>query len=130
MMLTAHRAVLIDAVATTATAVLMLAARSVLYPYFGLSSPLVLDIAAAAFVVYAAVIGLAATRPIITRPTLMTIAGANIGYVIASVAVLITFWSALHPAGRAMIGVVALAVEGFAMAQLTAARRLTSVRPA
>jgi hypothetical protein len=130
MMLTAHRAVLIDAVATTATAVLMLAARNVLYPYFGLSSPLVLDIAAAAFVVYAAVIGLVAMRPIVTRQTLMTIAGANIGYVVASVAVLITFWSALHPAGRAMIVVIALAVEGFAMLQLTAARRQTSVRPA
>ena len=38
MNLTARHTVLIDAAATTATAILMLAARELLYPYFGLPS--------------------------------------------------------------------------------------------
>ena len=67
MILTAHRAVLIDAAATTATAVLMLAARGLLFPYFGLSSPLLLDVTAAAFIVYAVIIGRLAARPTISR---------------------------------------------------------------
>ena len=77
MILTARRAIVIDAAATTATAVLMLAARGFLYPYFGLPSPLLLDLAAAAFIVYAALIGLAARRADISRTALMTIAGAT-----------------------------------------------------
>jgi hypothetical protein len=123
MILTARRAVVIDAAATTATAVLMLAARGILYPYFGLASPLLLDIAAAAFIAYAATIGLAAARPDISRTTLLTIAGANVAFVIASMVLLVTFWSALHPAGRALIVAVAVAVEGFALLQFTAAYR-------
>jgi hypothetical protein len=122
MILTAHRAVLIDAAATTATAVLMLATRGILFPYFGLSSPLLLDVTAAAFIVYAAIIGLVAARPAISRSALMTVAGANVGYVVASLAVLVMFWSQLHPVGRGLIVAVALAVEGFAMLQFAAAR--------
>ena len=127
MILTAHRAVLIDAAATTATAVLMLAARGILFPYFGLSSPLLLDVAAAAFIVYAAIIGLVAARPAISRSALMTVAGANVLYVAASLAVLVTFWSQLHPVGRGLIVAVALAVEAFATLQYAAARRLSEL---
>lgn len=123
MILSARHAILIDAAATTATAALMLAARGFLYPYFGLASPQLLDIAAAAFIVYAAIIGVAAARADISRTTLTTIAGANVAYVIASMILLVTFWSALHPAGRALIVGVALAVEAFAFLQFTAAYR-------
>ena len=130
MILSARHTILIDAAATTATALLMLAARGFLYPYFGLESPELLDMAAAAFVVYAAIIGLAAARPDISRTTLMTIAGANVAYVIASMILLVTFWPVLHPAGRVLIVVVSLAVEGFALLQFTAARRLPTVRAA
>ena len=122
MILTAHRAVLIDAAATTATAVSMLAARGILFPYFGLSSPLLLDVTAAAFIVYAGIIGLVAARPTISRSALMTVAGANVGYVVASLAVLVMFWSQMHPVGRGLIVAVALAVEAFAMLQFAAAR--------
>ncbi|HET9703413.1 MAG TPA: hypothetical protein VFP85_05225 [Vicinamibacterales bacterium] len=130
MNLSARHTILIDATATTATAVLMLAARSVLYPYFGLASPELLDIAAAAFIVYAGVIGLAAARPDVSKTTLVTIAGANVAYVVASMIVLVMFWSGLAPAGRALIVGVALAVEAFAFLQFTAARRLPTVRAA
>jgi hypothetical protein len=124
MILTARRTVVIDAAATTATAVLMLAARNLLYPYFGLTSPLLLDVTAAAFIAYAAAIGLVAWRPSISRPALLAIVGANVAYVIASFAVLVTFWSALHPVGRGLVIAIALAVELFATLQFTAARRL------
>ena len=123
MILTARHTILIDAAATTATAVLMLASRGLLYPYFGLDSPELLDIAAAAFIVYAGIIGLAAARPDISRTTLVTIAGANVVYVVASMILLVMFWPLLEPAGRALIVVVALVVEGFAFLQFTAAYR-------
>lgn len=129
MILTAHRAVLIDAAATSVTALLMLAARGLLFPYFGLSSPLLLDLTAAAFIVYAAIIGLMAARPAISGSALMTIAGANVAYVVASLAVLVMFWSELHPIGRGLIVAVAVAVEGFATLQFMAARRLGAVEP-
>jgi hypothetical protein len=122
MMLTARHAILVDAAATTATAVLLLAARSLLYPYLGLASPLLLDAVALAFLVYAAIIARAAMRPVISRATLLTIAGANAAYVVASVAVLAMFWSELLPVGRGVIAAVAVAVEVFAMLQLAAAR--------
>ena len=123
MILSARHAILIDAAATTATAVLMLVGRGFLYPYFGLDSPEVLDIAAAAFIVYAGIIGLAAARPDISKTTLVTIAGANVAYVVASMICLAMFWSVLEPAGRALIVGVALAVEAFAFLQFTAAYR-------
>jgi hypothetical protein len=123
MKLTAHLALLVDAAATTATALLMLAARSLLYPYFGLPSPLLLDITAVAFLAYAGVIAIAARRPVISRTVLMTTAAANGAYVVASVVALMMFWSELDPVGRGLIFVVALAVEAFAALQVAAARR-------
>ena len=123
MILTAHRAILIDAAATTATAVLLLTARNLLYPYFGLTSPRLLDVAAVAFIAYAAIIALAARQPVVSRATLMTIVAANVGYVLASIAALLVFWPQLHVVGRVLIVAVALAVEAFAALQYVAARK-------
>ena len=123
MILTAHRTVLLDAIATAASGALMLAARGILYPFFGLTSPMLLDMTAVAFLVYAAVISAVATRPVISRAALMTIVSANIAYVLASVAVLITFWAQLDPIGRVLIIAVTFVVEAFATLQFAAARR-------
>jgi hypothetical protein len=123
MTLTAHTAVLIDAAATAGTAVLMIAARGVLYPYFGLSSPLLLDLTAAVFLVYAAIIALAAKAPTIARATLMTIVGANVAYVLASMVLLVTYWASMHAVGRTLMVIVAVVVEAFAMLQFAAARK-------
>ena len=132
MKLTAHLALLIDAAATTATALLMLAARSMLYPYFGLQSPQLLDIIAVAFLAYAGIIALTARRPAISRTVLITTAAANVSYVVASMTALMVFWSELEPLGRGLIFVVALVVEAFATLQLAAARRVsgTMTQPA
>jgi hypothetical protein len=132
MILNAHLALRIDAAATTATALLMLAARSLLYPYFGLPSPLLLDITAVAFLAYAGIIAMAARRPVISRAALMTTAAANAAYVVASILILMMFWAALEPVGRGLIMVVALAVEAFATMQFAVARRMnhTLTQPA
>jgi hypothetical protein len=126
MYLTARTVILTDAAATTATALLMVAARGVLYPYFGLTSPLLLDVTAVAFIVYAAIITLVARQPMISRGALMTIAAANIAYVVASLVLLVMFWGHPSVVGRALIFAVALAVEAFALLQLAAARRMTT----
>ena len=130
MNLTARHTVLIDAAATTATAILMLAARELLYPYFGLPSSRLLDVTALAFLVYAAIIASTAMRPVIPRATLMTIIGANVAYVLASLVVLAMFWNQLHPIGRGLIAAVAVAVEAFATMQYMAARRRHEQMPA
>jgi hypothetical protein len=96
-----------------------------LYPYFGLSSPLLLDITAVAFLVYAGIIAMAARRPVISRHVLMTTAAANAAYVVASIVALMVFWSELEPVGRGLVFAVALAVEAFATLQLAVARRVT-----
>jgi hypothetical protein len=123
MNLNARHTVLIDAAATTATAIVMLATRELLYPYFGLSSSRLIDLTALAFLGYAAIIAGTAMRPAISRATLMTIAGANVAYVMASLIVLAMFWNHLHPVGRSVIAAVAVAVEAFATLQYMAARR-------
>ena len=129
MFLTAHRTILLDAAATTASALVLLAARPVLYPYFGLTSPQILDMAVVAFIAYAAIIALAARQPVISRTTLMTIVAANIATVLASIVVLVVFWSELHPVGRVLIFVMAVVVELFATLQYAAARKLPSASP-
>src|SRR5688572_28648023 len=126
MTLTAHRTVLIDAIATAASGMLILAARGILYPYFGLTSPRLLDIVAVTFIAYAAAIAVVAARPVISRAALMTIVGINVASVVASVAILIVFWTELEPIGRGMIIAVALIVETFATLQFAAARRTTA----
>ena len=127
MNLTPRTAILIDAAATTATALLMFATRGVLYPYFGFTSPWLLDLTAAAFIVYAAIIALVARQPVVSRTALFTIAGANIAYVAASLLLLVTFWNELPAVGRVLIVAVALAVEAFALVQIAAARRTRTV---
>lgn len=126
MTLTARHTLLIDATATAATALLMLAGRSLLYPYFGLASPLLLDLTAVAFLAYAAIIAFAARRDEVSRGTLLATAAANVGYVAASAVVLVMFWPELHTVGRALIVAIALAVEAFATLQFLAARRTTA----
>lgn len=123
MILTAHRTVLIDAIATAASGVLMLTARGILYPFFGLPSPMLLDIVAVTFIAYAAAIAVVAARPVISRAALMTIVGVNVASVVISVAILIAFWADFHPVGRVLIAAVALIVEAFATLQFAAARR-------
>ena len=130
MNLTANTIVLTNAAATAGSGVLMLAARAVLYPYFGLSSPLLLDVIAIGFIVYAAVMMVAARQPVMSRGTLFALAAADAAWVVFSAGVLVMFWPALDPLGRALIIAVALVVEVFATLQFAAARRLPALHAA
>jgi hypothetical protein len=130
MNLTANKIVLTNAAATAGSGVLMLAARAVLYPYFGLGSPLLLDVIAIGFIVYAAVMVMAARRPVMSRGTLFALAAADASWVVFSAAVLVMFWPALDPIGRALIIAVALVVEVFATLQFAAARRSPALHAA
>jgi hypothetical protein len=130
MNLTANKIVLTNAIATAASGVLMLAARAVLYPYFGLESPLLLDLIAIGFIVYAGVMAIAARQDVMSRATLLALAAADASWVIFSVAVLVMFWPALDPIGRALIIAVALVVEVFATLQFAAARRSPALHAA
>ena len=85
-----------------------------------------LDVMAIAFLAYAGIVALCASRTVITRAMLMTTAAANAGYVVASALVLILLWSDLQPVGRALIAVVAIAVEAFAALQFAAGRRIAT----
>ena len=120
--MTANHILRLNAVITAVCAAAMLLARPYLYPLFGLSSPLWLDVATVVFIVYAAALAAAARRAIVPRAALWAFTIGD-GTCFALGALLLTvFWSDLTPVARALVGVTALVVDGFALAQYRAAR--------
>jgi hypothetical protein len=119
---TSNRILQINATATAATGIAMLAARGFLPPLFGLASPMLLDLIAIFFLVYAAGLFFVAARPHIERSALLTFAAADGAWVVGSAAVLLLFWPQLTPIGRVLIVAVAIVVDVFAMMQYRAAR--------
>jgi hypothetical protein len=120
--MTSNRILQINATATAATGLAMLAARGFLPPLFGLGSPLLLDAIAFFFLAYAAVLFLFAARPQVDRPTLLAFAAADGAWVVGSAVVLLMFWPQLTPIARVLIVGVAIVVDAFAMLQYRAAR--------
>jgi hypothetical protein len=120
--MTSNRILQINATATAATGLAMLAARGFLPPLFGLGSPILLDLVAIFFLVYAAILFLFAARPQVERPALLAFAAGDAAWVVGSAIVLLMFWPQLTPIGRVMIVAVAIVVDIFAMLQYRAAR--------
>ena len=120
--MTSNRILQINATATAATGIAMLAARGFLPPLFGLASPLLLDLIAIFFLAYAAGLFLVGARPRVERPALLAFAAADGAWVVGSVVVLLLFWPQLTPIARVLIIGVALIVDAFAMLQFRAAR--------
>jgi hypothetical protein len=120
--MTSNRILQINATATAATGLAMLAARGFLPPLFGLGSPLLLDLIAIFFLVYAAALLFFAARPRVERPALLAFAAADGAWVVGSVVVLLMFWPQLTPIARVLIVGVAVVVDAFAMLQFRAAR--------
>jgi hypothetical protein len=120
--MTANRILQLNAVITAASAAALLLARPYLYPLFGLSSPLWLDAATLVFIVYAAALVIAARRTIVPRAALWAFAIGDGTCFAVSVLLLLVFWSDFTPVARALIGLTALVVDGFALAQYRAAR--------
>jgi hypothetical protein len=120
--MTSNRILQINATATAATGLAMLAGRGFLPPLFGLGSPLLLDLIAIFFLAYAAGLFYFAARPQVERPALLAFAAADGAWVIGSVVLLLMFWPQLTPIGRVLIIGVAIVVDIFAMLQFRAAR--------
>jgi FAD/FMN-containing dehydrogenase len=127
--MTSHRILQINAVATAACAVGLLAGRGALAPLFGLDGPLLLDVLAIGLLGYAGALALAAHRRPVNRQTLMAFTIADAAWVAGSAVVLLLFWSELAPAARALVIGVALVVEGFATLQFRAAGRVAAQSP-
>ena len=118
----AHRILQWNAVTTAISAAAMIIARPILYPLFGLSSPLWLDVATIVFVAYAAALLFVVRRPVVSRLELLAFTIGDGLCFAAGLVVLIVFWSNLAPLGRALIAITTMVVDGFAVAQYRAAR--------
>jgi hypothetical protein len=120
--MTPQRILMFNAVSTAASALAMLAARGLLAPLFGLDSPALLDVIAAALLGYAALLYAAARRERVSRATLMAFTAADGLWVVGSAAILLLFWSQLAPVARVLVVAAALVVEVLATLQFRAAR--------
>lgn len=122
--MTPNRILTLNAASTIACAIVMLAARRVLAPLFGLESLFLLNVVAVGFLAYAAALALAAAaRQPVGRQPLLVFAILDGAYVVASAVVLLVFWAQLAPLGRVLVIGVALVVEVFATLQFRAAGR-------
>jgi hypothetical protein len=126
--MTPHRILGLNALATAACALGMLATRGTLYTLFGLRTPALLDVLAVGLLVYAGLLWLATHRPI-SRQTLMTFTAADALWVVASAMVLVLFWGQFDALARLLIIAVALVVEVFATLQYFAAGRVGGRSP-
>lgn len=120
--MTAQRILQFNAVTTAACAIALLATRGVLYPWFGLGSPMLIDVVAVGFIAYAAVMLAASRRHPVDRQALLPFAIADWAWVGATAVVLLLYWNQLAPAGRVLLILVGLATDVFATLQFRAAR--------
>ena len=120
--MTANKLLQLNAVITAVSAVVMLLARPYLYPLFGLTSALWLDVATIVFIVYAAALVVAAKRPTVQRAALVAFTIGDSLCFLISLALLFAFWSDFTPLGRLLIALTGIVVDVFAMAQFRAAK--------
>jgi hypothetical protein len=120
--MTANRLLQLNAVITAVSAAAMLAARPYLYPLFGLSSPMWLDVATVVFIVYAVALVAAASRASVPRAALWAFTIGDGMCFALGLLLLIAFWSEMTPIARLLLAVTAIVVDGFSIAQFKAAR--------
>ena len=120
--MTTNRILQLNALITAVSAIVMVAARPYLYPLFGLSSPLWLDVATGVFAVYAVLLVVAARRQVVPRAALWAFTIGDGACFLAGVGLLLVFWAEMNPIGRVLMILTALVVDGFAWAQFRAAR--------
>ena len=127
--MTPHRILQLNALSTAACAAGMLATRGILYPHFGLPTPLLLDVLAVGLLVYAGALMTAARGETVERPTLLAFTIGDALWVAGSAVVLMLFWQQFTPLARVLVIAVALAVDVFATLQSRAAGAVTSRAP-
>jgi len=123
--MTPHRILQLNAASTAACALGMLAARGTLHTLFGLDAPVLLDVLAVGFLLYAGALTVVARRERVTRQALVACTVADALWVAASVIVLLLYWPQLAPVARLLIIAVGLVVELFATLQFLAARKVS-----
>ena len=117
--LTIRFALAIDAVASLATALLLLAAAGALAPLFNLPAWLLRG-CGAFFLPWAALCAWLARHPAPSRRAVAWVAGLNAIWAAGSAMVLLTAWLAPPPLGTAFVLVQAAAVAVFAVLQASA----------
>ena len=125
--MTSNRILHVNAVATAACAIGMLATRGTLHQLFGLATPYLLDGLAVGLLLYAGALAAAARREQVDRATLMAFTVGDGLWVAGSVVVLLLFWTQLAPLARLLVIAVAVVVEVFATLQFRAASTASSV---
>jgi hypothetical protein len=111
----------LDAVVTGANGVAYLAAAEPLEDLLGLP-PSLLRPAGAFLVLFAVVVWLVATRPVVSRAAVLAVVAANTLWVVDSLAFLALGWSSPTTAGGVWIALQAAVVAGFATLQAYARR--------
>jgi hypothetical protein len=112
----------LDAVATGAVGLLLLAADPALDGLLGLPISLLMPVKL--FLIgYAAAIWVVATRPRVSRPAAWTAIAINLVYTVDTIVVEVSGWFALTVLGTAFVLLQAAAVALFAAAQFYALRR-------
>ena len=122
--MTPHRIFQLNVLSTAACAIGMLVSRGTLHTFFGLDTPLPLDVLAVGLLAYAGALAVVSRQETIERSTLMAFAIVDALWVAGSAVVLLLFWDQLTPSARVLVIAVALAVEVFATLQYRAAGRV------
>jgi CHASE2 domain-containing sensor protein len=117
----------VDAVASVGTGLAYLIAAVPLADLLGLPSGLLRAVGAFS-IVYGLYVGYLGTRPRASAQAGVLIAIGNLGWVAASVVMLVAGWHDPTTAGTVWIAAQALLVAGFAEAQLIGARRIRAAR--
>lgn len=115
-------ALLADALATTATALLLIAFGSDLSAWLGIPA-VVQRYLGLALLPYAAVVGYLGSRRQISPTTVWTVIACNVAWVAASIAVLFTTWLQPTPLGVGFVIAQALIVAALAEFQWLGMRR-------
>jgi hypothetical protein len=120
------RALLLDAIATGATALLLLAAGGLLAGMLGLPAPL-LRYAGLLLVPFVALVAWAASREQAPHHVVQTVIGANVVWVIASILLLLSGWVQPTALGYAFVIGQAVVVGVFAELQVMGLRKAHAV---
>ena len=115
-------ALVADAVATTATALLLIVFSVPFEPLLGLPASFS-RVIGIGLLPYAAIVAYLGTRPQVSRAAVWTVIGCNVFWVIDSGLLLIGNWIDPTPLGIAFVIAQASAVAGFADAQFLGLRR-------
>jgi hypothetical protein len=117
-----HRALLLDAVATGATAALLLAGGGLLAGLLGLP-PGLLRGAGLVLLPFVALVAWTGLRPVPPAGAVRAIIGVNAAWVVASLALLVGGWVSPTTLGTAFVIAQAVVVGAFAELQLLGRRR-------